>query len=129
MNIDKKHARIIAKETFNWCLNKFGNPLKTLEPKIKVSFIKSNTDYYGLYNSRLITVFPNVCKNERLIIKTVLHEYRHFLQMPKINNMSQYSKLSKEYDYENHPLEIDAVNFEKEHYKSCRAFLKRKGII
>jgi len=129
MIMDKKQAKIIANETFNWCIKKFGNPLKTLKPSLKISFIKSNKCNYGLYNSRVITVFPLVCETERLIIRTVIHEYRHFLQMPKISNMSQYSKLCEEYDYENHPLEIDAREFEQLHYKSCRAYLKRKGII
>lgn len=127
--MDKKTAKIIAKETFEWCLNKFGNPLKTVKPSIKVSYNKANKRNYGYYNSRVIYVFPLVCETERLIIRTVIHEYRHFLQMPKISNMSQYSKLSEEYSYDNHPLEIDARQFESEYYPKCRTYLKRKGII
>jgi hypothetical protein len=127
--LTKQQCREIAKETFLWCINKFGNPLKTLEPSLKVSFNKSNKYNYGLYYNRVISVFPLVCETERLIIRTVIHEYRHFLQMPKMSNMSQYSKLCEEFDYENHPLEIDAREFEKLHYPKCRAYLKRKGVI
>jgi hypothetical protein len=127
--LTKQQCREIAKQTFVWCLNKFGNPLKTLEPSLKVSFNKSNKCNYGLYDTRVITVFPLVCETETQIIRTVIHEYRHFLQMPKISNMSQYSKLCEEFNYENHPLEIDAREFEKLHYSKCRAYLKRKGVI
>ena len=69
------------------------------------------------------------CGNEKIVILTVLHEFRHFLQMPKIHNMSQYYKLFEKYNYENHPLEIDAIKFQKEHYSACRRTLKRKGVI
>jgi len=30
MIMDKKQAKIIANETFNWCIKKFGNPLLNL---------------------------------------------------------------------------------------------------
>jgi hypothetical protein len=49
--------------------------------------------------------------------------------MPKLANMSQYYKLCEKYDYENHPLEIDAINFQKKYYSSCRRSLKRKGVL
>jgi hypothetical protein len=127
--ITRERATEIAKSTFDWCLYKFGNPLKTLEPKLNVSFDRRVKKYYGHYNSRVISVFPIVCGSERVIILTVLHEFRHFLQMPKIHNMSQYYKLWEKYDYENHPLEIDAIKFQNEHYSFCRRSLKRKGVL
>jgi hypothetical protein len=127
--ITREKSIEIAKVTFDWCLSKFGNPLKTLEPKLNVSFDRRVKNYYGNYSDRVVSVFPIVCGDERTIILTVLHEFRHFLQMPKIHNMSQYYKLFEKYNYENHPLEIDAIKFQKEHYSSCRRTLKRKGVI
>ena len=128
-NLTREQSIKIAESTFNWCLTKFGNPLKTAGPRLNVSFDKRIKRYYGHYHNRVISVFPNVCGNERIIILTVIHEFRHFLQMPKLSNISQYYKLCKKYDYENHPLEVDAINFQNEHYSSCRRSLKRKGVL
>ena len=127
--LTKKESKDLAKATMDWCLNKFGNPLKTLNPSLKVSFNKRNVRNYGLYYNRTVIVFPNVCQTRTRIIKTVIHEYCHFLQMPKLSNLSRYSKLYDKYGYYEHPLEIEARNFENEHYRSCWNSLKRKGVI
>ena len=128
-NLTREQSIKIAESTFNWCLTKFGNPLKTAGPRLNVSFDKRIKRYYGHYHNRVISVFPNVCGNERIIILTVIHEFRHFLQMPKLSNISQYYKLCEKYDYENHPLEVDAINFQNKNYLSCRRSLKRKGVL
>jgi hypothetical protein len=119
----------ICNETFNWCLKKFGTPIKNTVPTINISFDKRVKRNYGSYLDGKITVYPNVCKTPKFIIRTILHEYRHFLQMPNNNHMEIYYTLSKNFKYVEHPFEIDSGVFEKQHYKSCKRYLKNKKII
>lgn len=119
----------IAEATMEWCLKKFGNPLKTHTPSLKVSFDRRVKNNYGEYYNKVVKVYPNVCETSNRIIRTVIHEYCHFLQMPKLHNLSRYSKLYKKYGYDNHPFEIEARLYEKIYYSSCRSSLKRNGVI
>jgi hypothetical protein len=119
----------ICIETFKWCLNKFGSPDKTITPKLKVSFDKRVKKSYGSYLNGVITVYPNICKTNKLLIRTILHEYRHFLQMPKDTNMEIYYALSRNFKYIEHPFEVDSGVFEKKHYKNCKRHLKKMNII
>lgn len=119
----------IAESAFNWCINKFGNPLKTFNPTINISFDRRCKKMYGYYFDKEIVVYPNVCENKTRLIKTVIHEYCHYLQMPKLNNITKYNKLFEKYGYDNHPLEVEARMYEEKYYKACYAKLKRDGII
>lgn len=117
----------ICNETFKWCLNKFGSPNKDIMPSIKISFDKRVTRSYGSYINGLITIYPNVCGTIIFIIKTILHEYRHFLQMP--TSMEIYYTFSENFKYIEHPLEIDSSVFEKKYYRNCKRYLKNKGVL
>lgn len=129
ITIDKKYAKLIANETLNWCINKFGNPLKTCSPILKVSYNRAIKNRYGVYFERVIEVYPLVCENEKTMVRAIIHEFRHFLQMPKLRDMSKYYKLSETHNYSEHPLEIDAFDFEKKNYQKCLRYLKRKKLI
>ena len=120
---------VLCNETFNWCINNFGSSDKNINPSIKISFDKRVTRSYGSYINGVITIYPNVCKTTKFIIQTILHEYRHFLQMPTTTNMEIYNTFSKNFKYIEHPLEIDSAVFEQKHYRNCKAFLEKKGII
>jgi Zn-dependent peptidase ImmA (M78 family) len=83
-------------------------PTKTL-PKIYLSDDKRFKTKYGDYQNKLITVYLNTCNTKKRIIETVLHEYCHFLQMPKNSDMVKYQYYSLFYDYHYHPLELEVV--------------------
>lgn len=119
----------ICTETLNWCLDNFGAPDKTMKPNLKISYDKRVKRFYGSYLNGLITVYPNVCKTPKLLIRTILHEYRHFLQMPNNNTMEIYYTLSETFKYVEHPFEIDSDVFEEKHYDNCKKHLKKIGII
>ena len=56
------------------------------------------------------------------MVQTVIHEYAHYMQPIK----SSYNKLLKEYGYDDHPMEIEAREIEKEYYKDCWNKIKNK---
>ena len=128
-SVDTEKYSEICNETFNWCLYNFGSTDKKVIPKLKISYDKRVKNSYGSYLNGVITIYPNVCKKTKLLIKTILHEYRHFLQMPNDNDIEIYNILSKKFKYIEHPFEIDSIAFEKKYYKFCKRHLKNKKII
>ena len=129
---DMKRMRkgLIVEKTYEWCVNKFGSPLKSGSvPDLEVSKNYRFKEAQGEYSERLITIYAHNCKSISGLIRVVIHEYTHFLQMPKINDMAKYDKLSKNFSYETHPMEIEAYESELKHYRTCYAYLKRNGVI
>lgn len=127
--LKKKEIKKLATEVLKWCLNEFGNPLKTMEPKVKISYNKRYKDVYGFYECRKITVMPNVCITDKVFVSTILHEFMHYLQMPKKNQQSRYDKLAYSHVYEKHPYEVEAFKFEKKHISRCMTYLRKNNII
>jgi hypothetical protein len=123
---NKKRIALLA---YQWCCDTFGSPLKSGElPQIELVSNRHSNDL-GLYWERIITINTVYHKSVSGIIRTVIHEYTHFLQMPKLYDMGKYHKLYKKYGYEQHPMEIDAVNSEKKHYRNCLRYLQRRKLI
>lgn len=63
------------------------------------------TPAYGCYDPVInkMFIFHNYCKDVKMIIKSVLHEYTHYLQ-----NLRYYDKVLKKVGYNKHPLEKQA---------------------
>jgi hypothetical protein len=119
----KQELRQIVEQTFEWCVNKFGSPLKSGEvPKLRIRFTGSK-NLCGFYRKRELFVFPNNVTSLYELIATVVHEYTHFLQMPKLNDMSKYYRLYKVDGYYNE-FEIEAFNAEKKYTKKVMKHLK-----
>jgi len=126
-----KNAKQIINETFNWCIEKFGTPLKNGElPDLNVSYIR-NSDCFGYYCSmdREITIFPYMIQSKSMLIRSVIHEYTHFLQMPHRKNYRKYTKLEENFGYDNNPLEVEAYEAELKYYRTCYSYLNTKGIV
>lgn len=121
---------LIVEKTYEWCVNKFGSPLKSgIVPDLEINKNYRFKEAQGEYSERLITIYAHNCKSVSALIRVVIHEYTHFIQMPKINDMSKYHKLSNNFSYETHPMEIEAYESELKHYRTCYAYLKRNGVI
>ena len=126
-----KNAKQIIVETFNWCVEKFGTPLKNGElPDLNVSYVR-NSDCFGYYCSmdREITIFPYMIESKSMLIRSVIHEYTHFLQMPHRKNYRKYTKLEEDFGYDNNPLEVEAYEAELKYYRTCYSYLNTKGIV
>ena len=126
-----KNAKQIAEEAFIWCVKKFGSPIKTKEvPELIVSYERSS-DCYGYYVSatKEIVVFPFEIPSKTMLVRVLIHEYTHFLQMPKVRDHSKYNKLNKMYGYDGNPLEVEAYQAELKYYRSCYSHLKKMGVV
>lgn len=118
----------ISEEVYFWCVNTLGTPLKSgIVPFLYLDFenLEKSTNF-GQYWKRNITIYPYNMRSFKDIITTIIHEYAHFLQMPKKTDMKLYYNI---HDYVNHPMEIEAVEFEKKYYKKCYYYLRKRKII
>ena len=110
----KQELRQVVKDTFEWCVNKFGSPLKSREvPKLRVRFT-GRKNLCGYYYKRELYVFPDNMTNLKDLVATVVHEYTHFLQMPAKNDMKKYYKLYELDGYDNQ-FEREAFAAEKKY--------------
>jgi hypothetical protein len=121
-----KRAIKIAKLAYFWCERQFGHPLKTEICEFKISQDKRVKDMMGEYMDRVMKIYILNCPSYTEVIKTVVHEYTHYLQMPKLNDNSKYCKLDDMYGYFDNPYEMDARDSEKKYYKTCRRFVYSK---
>lgn len=101
------HAvRRIVSETISWCETNVGTKRKRLPLTFKVTSVPfCNERAYGQYDptTNKITISHSECPNVKTVIRTVLHEYCHFLQ-----DMRSYSRVLREVGYNKHPMEIEA---------------------
>jgi hypothetical protein len=113
----KKKVKI-AENAFMWCINEFGRPVKSM-PKLIVKTDKRIRKKYGDYINKEITIYLSTCNTQTKIVKTVIHEYIHFLQMPKAKDIKVYSKLLNTFEYDKHPFELQAQMYERMYYRKC----------
>lgn len=77
----------------------------------KISIINdADLAYYGWFETKTNKIVVNryYASTIKLLMKTILHEYTHYLQ-----NMSLYKRILKKVGYDNHPYEIEARDNEK----------------
>lgn len=70
---------------------------------IKQSSGKQKVCGWYSYKSNTLVIFKNNCIDVKFVIRTVLHEYTHYLQ-----NLRHYQSILKKVGYKDHPLEIHA---------------------
>lgn len=107
--LTRAQLRRVAKETINYCIRTMGTNPKLPVPAVSV-LNRGRSRNYGQYdtNKNKIEIFHNVCGDVRMLIRTIIHEYTHYLQ-----DMKQYWKLFKKVGYDNHPLELESRSNEK----------------
>lgn len=120
------NSKLIAELAFEWCVKNWGSPLKTKKCEFVVSYDRRVKKYAGYYLDRKIKVFPINCSSKKDLIKTVIHEYCHFLQMPCLTDKRHYYKMSESFGYKNNPYEVEAREFEKKFYEKCKKYIDKK---
>jgi hypothetical protein len=123
-----RNKKKIVELTYEWCCNKFGSPLKTKQYPALEIIANRNSRYSGEYSERVITINTALCKTRSSLIRVVIHEYTHFLQMPKLPDMKKYHDLFSIHGYGEHPMEIEAFNMELKHFRNCFKYLKRRKV-
>jgi hypothetical protein len=77
----------------------------------------------GHYLDRDIVIYVRNCTSYADVIRTVIHEYTHYLQMPKMTDNSKDYRMDKIYGYDNNPFEVEAVENEKKYYKVSKNYI------
>ena len=96
--------RRIVCETIKWCETNLGT--KSLPVNYCVRTLGDKyTPAYGMYDyhKKTILVFRNYAPTVKMVIRSVLHEYTHYLQ-----NLRWYDNKLRKVGYMKHPQEIEA---------------------
>lgn len=130
--MDKNLVNKIVDITFEWCYEKFG--VNKGKPTIIVTW--DDSPYYGLFfripnDEAIILIYPNVCGSISRIVRTIIHEYKHYLQFNNYKEFLNYGKTSKKYEYDQNPYELECLEFETMNHKSCynHILYKKKNIL
>lgn len=98
--------RRVVCETIKWCETNLGTKTKSRSLKYRVLTLGDKyTPAYGCYdpNKNTIFVFRNYAPTVKMVVRSVLHEYTHFLQ-----NLRWYPRRLEIYGYYKHPDEKEA---------------------
>ena len=102
--------RKVVCEAIKWCEANIGTKHKRRTLKFRVLTLPDRyTPAYGMYDPRNNTlyVFRNHAKDVKMVIRSVLHEYTHFMQ-----NLRYYTSVLNKVGYNKHPLEQQARGME-----------------
>lgn len=119
--LTRTQLRRVAKETINYCVSTMGIKPNLPVPAVSVQN-RGGSRRYGQYDvkNNKIEICYNVCGDLKMMIRTIIHEYTHYLQ-----DMDNYWIVYKEVGYNNHPDELEARSNEKL-YSPCWKIIKNK---
>lgn len=124
----KQKKREPYQKYLDWCIVKFDiNEKMGYPPALKIS--QANSEFCGEFFEEdcSITIFDKNIEDTRTAIKTVIHEYRHYLMAPDegsdihevlmrfLGGVNFITKISYCLD----PCEVDAKKFELKYWKEC----------
>ena len=115
--------RKIVCETIKWCETNVGTKHKFRTLKFCVRTLPQGyTPAYGCYDysKNCIMVFRNYAPTVKMVVRSVLHEYTHYLQ-----NLRWYGNVLNKVGYDKHPQEIEARGMEC-FYSVCWNDIKNK---
>jgi hypothetical protein len=133
--MEQRNLKKISHLILEWCVNNLGKPNKKHDPLILTVSNISNFEKHGLSEEKgvydpidtEITIYRYNLSSIEDLVKTVIHEYTHFLQMPNSRYCRMYDKYDDEHGYWDNPLEVEARNNENKYYVECMEFLKIKN--
>ena len=113
--------RTIVKETIMWCQENLGTKSYGVDFSVRTQRNKTSPSY-GCYDNarRTIMLHRNYTPTVKMIVRTVLHEYTHYLQ-----NLRWYGNVLSKVGYDKHPQEREARAME-ELYSQCWKEIKSK---
>lgn len=108
-DLTKAQIRRVVGETIQWCQDNLGTKSYGVNYCVKKLKRKSNPSY-GCYDNarRTIMLHRNYTPTVKMIVRTVLHEYTHYLQ-----NLRWYNNTLMKVGYDKHPQEVEAREMEK----------------
>jgi hypothetical protein len=113
--------RRVVKETIMWCQENLGTKSYGVDFSVRTHRNKTSPSY-GCYDNarRTIMLHRNNTPTVKMIVRTVLHEYTHYLQ-----NLRWYHNVLSKVGYDKHPQELEARGMEKL-YSVCWNEIKNK---
>lgn len=121
---NRKEAVRIGKQAERWCRANMGlNSRKKFDPII--TYYKSLPEdgcmgEYRYWDNEIIVYYNNTPTIKDLI-QTIIHEWQHQLQP-----MTKYEGMDSKHGYEDNPMEIEAMEAEKDYYKILWMAIKQK---
>ena len=115
--------RKVVCETIKWCETNIGKKTKSRTLKYRVLTLgEKYTPAYGMYcpERNTLFVFRNHAVDVKMVVRSVLHEYTHFMQ-----NLRWYSHILNKVGYMQHPQEKHARAMEY-FYGYCWKDIKNK---
>ena len=103
--------RSIVCEAIKWCETNIGTKVsrkRTFKYRV-LTLPEGYTPAYGMYDydKNTLFVFRNHATDVKMVVRSVLHEYTHFMQ-----NLRNYHVVLKKVGYDKHPLEVQARGME-----------------
>ena len=120
-----------VKAVLSWALKNIPNPNKRNKiPGLEVSYTKPKTKH-GIYysNTKSMCIYVNTHATLLELCDTILHEYKHHLDMPTQAHQKQYNTYTETVGYFNNPFEIAAREFALQHRDKCMQDLYHLGYL
>ena len=120
----RKEVLRIGRQAERWCRDNMGlNSRKKFDPTI--TYYKSLPEdgcmgEYRYWDNEIIVYYNNTPTIKDLI-QTIIHEWQHQLQP-----MTKYEGMDEEHGYNDNPMEIEAMEAEKDYYKILWMAIKQK---
>jgi hypothetical protein len=123
LKISKKK---MVENVLHWCELNHSIPKYRGKLSYKINYYSHSTvegSYCGY--TKKISIYITSDKRIIDVVDTLLHEFQHHIDMRTQKEVKQYFKVLDEIGYDNHPMEISAREFAKQHRDTC--FEKFKG--
>ena len=118
-----------VKAVLKWGLTNIPNPNKRNKtPSLEISYVKSKK-HHGIYfsHNNHICIYVNTHTDLKALCDTVLHEYKHHIDMPTTAHKKQYNAYTEELGYYDNPFEKEARAFALQHRENCMRDLYKMG--
>ena len=122
LKISKKK---MVENVLQWCELNHSVPKYRGKLSYKINYY-SHSKVEGSYcgYTKNITIYITPEKKIIDVVDTLLHEFQHHIDMRTQREVRLYSKQLSEFGYDNHPMEISARKFAKQHRDTCFATFK-----
>ncbi len=120
-----------VKAVLSWAVKNIPNPNKRNKiPGLEISYSKPKTKH-GIYYSytKSMCIYVNTHTSLLELCDTILHEYKHHLDMPTQAHQKQYNIYTQELGYIDNPYEKAAREFALQHRDKCIQDLYHLGYL
>lgn len=120
-----------VKAVLSWALENIPNPNKRNKiPGLEISYTKPKTKH-GIYysNTKSMCIYVNTHATLLELCDTILHEYKHHLDMPTQAHQKQYNTYTETVGYFDNPFEKAAREFALQHRDKCMQDLYHLGYL